>query len=92
MSYQFDIGSTRFRFNDLKTLMAKATPLRSGDCLAGIAAENATERVAAQRCLADLPLSRFLNEALIPYEQDEVTQLIFDSHDPEITLRTEPLC
>ena len=83
MSYQFDIGSTRFRFNDLKTLMAKATPLRSGDCLAGIAAENATERVAAQRCLADLPLSRFLNEALIPYEQDEVTQLIFDSHDPE---------
>ncbi|WP_027855185.1 ethanolamine ammonia-lyase subunit EutB [Marinobacterium litorale] len=83
MSYQFDIGSTRYRFNDLKTLMARATPLRSGDCLAGIAAENATERVAAQRCLADLPLSSFLNEALIPYEQDEVTRLIIDSHDPE---------
>jgi ethanolamine ammonia-lyase large subunit len=61
--------------------MAKATPLRSGDCLAGIAATSAAERVAAQMALADLPLSVFLNEALIPYEEDEVTRLIVDSHD-----------
>ncbi|MET3999244.1 ethanolamine ammonia-lyase subunit EutB [Marinobacterium sp. MBR-109] len=81
MSDHIDIGQTRYRFNDLKTLMAKATPLRSGDCLAGVAAENATERVAAQRCLAEVPLKRFLNEALIPYERDEVTRLILDSHD-----------
>ncbi len=83
MSYQIDIGQTRYAFADLKTLMAKATPLRSGDCLAGVAAENASERVAAQQCLAEVPLKRFLNEALIPYEQDEVTRLIFDSHDAE---------
>ncbi len=83
MSYHFDIGQTRYRFPDLKTLMAKATPLRSGDCLAGIAAANASERVAAQRCLAEVPLQRFLNEALIPYEQDEVTRLIIDRHDAE---------
>lgn len=83
MSYHVDTGQTRYRFNDLKTLMAKATPLRSGDCLAGVAAENASERVAAQQCLAEVSLKRFLNEALIPYEQDEVTRLIFDSHDAE---------
>jgi ethanolamine ammonia-lyase large subunit len=81
MGYHIDIGQTRYAFPDLKTLMAKATPLRSGDCLAGIAAENATERVAAQRCLAEVPLKQFLNEALIPYEQDEVTRLILDTHD-----------
>ncbi|WP_417534875.1 ethanolamine ammonia-lyase subunit EutB [Marinobacterium stanieri] len=83
MSYQIDIGQTRYTFADLKTLMAKATPLRSGDCLAGVAAENASERVAAQQCLAEVSLKRFLNEALIPYEQDEVTRLILDSHDAE---------
>jgi len=83
MSYQIDIGQTRYRFADLKTLLAKATPLRSGDCLAGIAAENASERVAAQRCLAEVPLKRFLEEPLIPYESDEVTRLIIDSHDAE---------
>ncbi len=83
MSYHCAIGQTRYSFQDLKTLMAKATPLRSGDCLAGIAAENASERVAAQRCLAEVPLKRFLNEALIPYEQDEVTRLILDSHVAE---------
>jgi ethanolamine ammonia-lyase large subunit len=81
MNYHVDIGQTRYCFPDLKTLMAKATPLRSGDCLAGIAAENATERVAAQRCLAEVPLKQFLHEALIPYEQDEVTRLILDTHD-----------
>jgi ethanolamine ammonia-lyase large subunit len=62
-------------------LLAKATPLRSGDCLAGIAAIGDTERVAAQIALADLPLKHFLNEAVIPYEDDEVTRLIMDSHD-----------
>jgi len=79
--YATTIRGTRYGFPDLKTLMAKATPLRSGDCLAGIAATSAAERVAAQIALADLPLSAFLNEALVPYEEDEVTRLILDSHD-----------
>ncbi len=68
---------------NLKTLMAKASPLRSGDQLAGIAASSAEERVAAQRELADIPLRRFLDEPLIPYEDDEVTRLIVDSHDAD---------
>jgi ethanolamine ammonia-lyase large subunit len=79
--YATTIGQTRYIFPDLKTLMAKATPLRSGDCLARVAAESATERVAAQMALADLPLRIFLNEALIPYEEDEITRLIMDDHD-----------
>jgi ethanolamine ammonia-lyase large subunit len=79
--YATTIRGTSYRFPDLKTLMAKATPLRSGDCLAGIAATSAAERVAAQMALADLPLSVFLNEALVPYEEDEVTRLILDSHN-----------
>jgi ethanolamine ammonia-lyase large subunit len=61
--------------------MAKASPFRSGDALAGLCAESYQERVAAQICLADLPLKTFLNEALIPYEKDEVTRLIIDTHD-----------
>ena len=68
-------------FRDLKDLMAKATPLRSGDLLAGIAAQTAQERVHAQMALADLPLRTFLNDVLIPYEDDEVTRLIIDTHD-----------
>lgn len=79
--YGTTIRGTNYRFPDLKSLMAKATPLRSGDCLAGIVATSAAERVAAQMALADLPLGVFLNEALIPYEEDEVTRLIIDSHD-----------
>ncbi len=79
--YSIDVRGTRYRFDDLKSLMAKATPLRSGDCLAGVAAESAVERVAAQMRLADLPLARFLEEPLIPYEDDEVTRLIVDTHD-----------
>ena len=59
--------------------MAKATPLRSGDALAGLAAESGEERVAAQFALADLPLTTFLNEAVVPYEDDEVTRLIIDT-------------
>ena len=65
----------------LKTLLAKASPLRSGDQLAGLAAATQAERVRAQMELADVPLQRFLDEPLIPYEQDEVTRLILDEHD-----------
>ena len=68
-------------FGSLRELLAKATPKRSGDELAGVAAESAEVRVAAQVCLAELPLRHFLEEPLIPYETDEVTRLIFDSHD-----------
>ncbi len=70
-----------YRFADLRTLLAKATPPRSGDMLAGIAAASAEENVAARMALADVPLRRFLDEALIPYETDEVTRLIIDRHD-----------
>jgi ethanolamine ammonia-lyase large subunit len=72
---------TRYRFEDLRTLLAKATPLRSGDELAGVAAASATERAAAQMALAEVPLKQFLIEPIVPYETDEVTRLIFDSHD-----------
>ena len=75
------VGGTRYRFADLRTLLARATPRRSGDELAGLAAASAEERVAAQLALADLPLTAFLNEAVIPYETDEVTRLIVDRHD-----------
>ena len=70
-----------YHFPDLKTLLAKATPLRSGDQLAGLAAESGEERVYAQMALADTPLRRFLSEAVVPYETDEVTCLIVDTHD-----------
>ncbi|MBK1884004.1 ethanolamine ammonia-lyase subunit EutB [Luteolibacter pohnpeiensis] len=70
-------------FADLRELMAKATPHRSGDVLAGLAAESAEERVAAQAILADLPLAHFLEDLLIPYEEDEVTRLIIDRHDAD---------
>src|SRR5947199_9714187 len=66
---------------NLRLLLAKASPARSGDELAGIAAASAEERVRAQMALADVPLKAFLAEPLIPYEQDEVTRLICDSHD-----------
>ena len=84
MAYKTLIGHQHYVFNDLKTLMAKATPLRSGDQLAGVAAENATERVAAQMALADVPLKQFLTEALISYEQDEITRLIIDEHHSDL--------
>jgi ethanolamine ammonia-lyase large subunit len=79
--YSATIGARRYVFDDLKTLLAKATPLRSGDAAAGLAAENGEERVAAQFALADLPLTTFLNEQVVPYESDEVTRLIVDGHD-----------
>jgi ethanolamine ammonia-lyase large subunit len=74
-------GGVRHRFESLAGLLAKASPARSGDALAGIAAESAEQRVAAQMALADLPLATFLSEAVVPYEDDEVTRLIVDTHD-----------
>jgi ethanolamine ammonia-lyase large subunit len=79
--YSATIGARRYVFSDLKTLLAKASSLRSGDQLAGLAAETYEERVAAQYALADLPLAAFLHEHVIPYESDEVTRLIIDTHD-----------
>ena len=70
-----------YRFSDLKELMGKATPPRSGDVLAGVAARSAEENVAAKMALADVPLKRFLTEALVPYESCDVTRLIIDHHD-----------
>ncbi|MDO9436443.1 ethanolamine ammonia-lyase subunit EutB [Hydrogenophaga sp.] len=81
MAFQHSIGAQTYRFDDLRTLMARATPLRSGDQLAGVAAASSQERVAAQMALADLALSHFLQEAVVPYEDDEVTRLIVDTHD-----------
>jgi len=81
MAYSTTINNARWTFADLKTLLGKASPARSGDALAGLAASSAIERVAAQMALADLPLKEFLNVAVIPYEDDEVSRLIFDSHD-----------
>jgi len=81
MPYAHTFGARRHTFADLRTLMARATPARSGDRLAGVAAGSAQERVAAQMALADLPLATFLNEAVVPYEDDAVTRLIIDHHD-----------
>ena len=81
MVYRHSIDQTTYVFDDLRDLLAKATPPRSGDRLAGIAADSAEEMVAARMALADVPLTQFLQEAVIPYEQDEVTRLILDGHD-----------
>jgi len=80
-NFTHTIDGVVYRFACLRELMAKASPARSGDYLAGVAAQDDTERIAAQMCLADLPLQHFLNDALIPYEDDEVTRLIIDGHD-----------
>jgi ethanolamine ammonia-lyase large subunit len=81
MVYRHVIGTTSHVFNDLRDLLAKATPPRSGDRLAGVAAESAEQMVAARIALADVPLKQFLQETVIPYEDDEVTRLIVDTHD-----------
>ena len=81
MPFQQVVRTFTYHFEDLKTLLAKASPLRSGDQLAGVAARSYEERVAAQMILADLPLSIFLTNHLVPYEKDEVTRLIVDQHD-----------
>ena len=91
MVYTAAVGGTQYRFSDLRSLMAKATPLRSGDVLAGVAAQDAMERVAAQIALANLPLKTFLSETVVPYETDEITRLIVDSHDADRFARVSHL-
>jgi ethanolamine ammonia-lyase large subunit len=86
--YRLSLGGRAYRFPSLTDLLAKASPLRSGDVLAGLAAKSAEERVAAQYCLSEVPLTRFLEEPVVDYEIDEITRLIFDSHD---TSAFEPL-
>ena len=81
MGYSHTVGGITYSFSSLKELLAKATPARSGDYLAGIAAGDDEERVAAQMALADIPLPVFLTDAVVPYESDEVTRLIIDEHD-----------
>ena len=83
MSFSATTGSTKYVFDDLKSLLAKATPARSGDRLAGVSAESDEERVAARFALADMPLSHFLTEQIVPYEEDEVSRLIVDTHDAQ---------
>jgi ethanolamine ammonia-lyase large subunit len=81
MGYRCSVHNRNYVFSDLKTLLAKATPFRSGDALAGVAAESNEERVAAQMALSEVPLKNFLNEEIIPYEKDEITRLIIDTHN-----------
>jgi ethanolamine ammonia-lyase large subunit len=81
MAYRYTIQNRTYTFSDLRILLAKASPFRSGDALANLAAERYEERVAAQLALADIPLKTFLEEPVIPYEKDEVTRLIIDSHN-----------
>lgn len=80
-SFKCALAHRTYQFDNLRELLAKASPHRSGDVLAGIAASSAEERVAAQIALSDVPLAAFLSEAVIPYETDEVTRLILDTHD-----------
>ena len=81
MIYRYSIDSHTYQFQDLKEVLAKATPARSGDFLAGVAADTYAERMAARMCLAEIPLKQFLEDLIIPYETDEVTRLIVDTHD-----------
>jgi len=81
MVHRHTIDATTYVFDDLRDLLAKATPPRAGDRLAGIAADSAEQMIAARIALADIPLKQFLNEAVIPYEDDEITRLIIDTHD-----------
>jgi len=84
MTYRYSVGTLTYHFSDLKAVLAKATPARSGDYLAGVAADTYAERMAARMCLAEIPLKRFLEELIIPYEADEVTRLIVDTHDKQV--------
>jgi ethanolamine ammonia-lyase large subunit len=81
--YRCDLAGHRYAFADLRSLLACASPARSGDALAGLAAASAQQRIAARHVLADVPLSQFLTEALVPYEADEITRLILDTHNAE---------
>jgi len=80
-NYKYTLGNRTYTFKNLADLMAKASPKRSGDMLAGVSALSSQERVIAQMRLAEVPLKTFLTEALIPYEDDEITRLIIDEHD-----------
>lgn len=82
-NYKYTLGNRTYTFKNLADLMAKATPKRSGDLLAGVSALSSQERVIAQMRLSEVPLKTFLTEALIPYENDEITRLIIDEHDIE---------
>lgn len=84
-------NSITYNFDSLRDVMAKASPARSGDDLAGVSARSMEERIAAKMCLADVPLKRFLEEQLIPYEDDEVTRLIVDTHDKAAFARISSL-
>lgn len=81
--YRAACGRTHYTFEDLRTLLAKASPPRSGDELAGLAAATAEENVAAKMALADLPLRAFLSDTVVPYDEDDVTRAIMDAHDPD---------
>jgi ethanolamine ammonia-lyase large subunit len=83
MIYRYSIDIHTYEFEDLKAVLAKATPARSGDYLAGVAAETYAERMAARMCLAEIPLKTFLEDLIIPYETDEVTRLIVDTHNQQ---------
>lgn len=83
MIYRYTIDSHTYQFEDLKAVLAKATPARSGDYLAGVAAETYAERMAARMCLAEIPLKTFLEDLIISYETDEVTRLIVDTHNQQ---------
>ncbi len=80
-AHRVTLRGTTYVFADLREVMAKASPLRSGDELAGVAARDAAERAAARYALAEVPLARFLAEPLVPAETDEVTRLILATHD-----------
>ncbi len=82
-TYRYSVGAQTYQFADLKDVLAKATPARSGDYLAGVAADTYAERMAARMCLAEIPLKTFLEDLIIPYEADEVTRLIVDTHDKQ---------
>ncbi|MCA3181575.1 MAG: ethanolamine ammonia-lyase subunit EutB, partial [Burkholderiales bacterium] len=81
MAFHQTIGARRHRFDDVRVLLAKASPARSGDLLAGVAAADEEERIAARMTLADLPLRTLLDEPVIPPEHDEVSRLILEQHD-----------
>ena len=88
---KLDLDGTRYRFRDMAHLLACASPVRSGDALAGLIAENEAERIAARYVLADLPLTKFLEDLVIPYEEDEITRLIIDNHDKTAFARISSL-
>ncbi len=81
MAYAHAVGAHRFAFPDLRTLLAKAGPMRSGDLLAGVAADSEAERMAAKMALADLPMRRFLDEPVLSPDDDEVSRLILSQHN-----------